>query len=56
MMHLAAVKGNLKPVPADEIPGFLPTLEGSRHVLLTIVATMYLLAMGYSPFLLITSG
>jgi TRAP-type uncharacterized transport system fused permease subunit len=56
MVHLAAVKGNLKSVPADEIPGFLPTLEGNRYVLLSIVTTMYLLAMGYSPILLITPG
>ena len=56
MVHLAVVKGNLKPVPADEIPGFLPILEGSRYVLLSIVASMYLLVMGYSPILLIAPG
>jgi hypothetical protein len=56
MVPLAAVKGKLKPVPADEIPGFLPTLEGSRYVLLFIVATMSLLVMGYSSILLIAPG
>lgn len=56
MVHLTAVKGNHKTLPADEIPGFLSTLEGSRYVLLSIVTTMYLLAMGYSPILLITPG
>jgi TRAP-type uncharacterized transport system fused permease subunit len=55
-VYLAAVKRNLKPVPADEMPGFLPTPEGSRYLLLSIVATMYLLAMDYSPILLITPG
>lgn len=48
-VHFEAKKQNLLGLPADQIPKFTHVMKTRGHLIIPIIAVMYLLIQGYSP-------
>lgn len=49
MVHLEALKENLKPIPSDQIPDFKKTVLSEGYMLIPIFCIIYFLLKGLSP-------